>query len=103
MTSFRQREGSFLLKTPDLCIPDLHAPRSFTIVDIKVVDPAAPSYIDMTSKSAIHRHRALETAVSRDYFGPSRRPPSGARMRVKVVTFLVSTYLVKYLGPKLRL
>ena len=44
----------------------------------------------MTSKSALHRHRALETAVSRDYFGPSRRPPPGARMRV--VTFVVSTF-----------
>ncbi len=44
ITSFRQREGSLLLKTPDLAIPDLHAPRSFSIVDIKVVDPAAASY-----------------------------------------------------------
>tara|TARA_B100000524_G_scaffold62689_1_gene28987 strand:+ start:599 stop:949 length:351 start_codon:yes stop_codon:yes gene_type:complete len=44
MTSFRQREGAFLLKTPDLVVPDLDAPRSFTIVDIKIVDPAAASY-----------------------------------------------------------
>ena len=44
----------------------------------------------MTSKSALHRHRALETAVSRDYFGPSRRPPPGARMRV--VTFVITTF-----------
>jgi len=48
MTSFRQREGSFLLKTSDLlAIPDLHAPRSFTIVDIKVVDQAAASLVPM--------------------------------------------------------
>ena len=44
MTSFRQREGAFLLKSPDLVVPDLYAPRSFTIVDIKIVDPAAASY-----------------------------------------------------------
>ena len=44
MTSILQHKGSFLLKTPHLCIPDLHAPRSFTIVDIKVAtDPAASS------------------------------------------------------------
>ena len=90
MASFRQLEGSGLLKAPDLVILDLHAPRSFTIVDIKIVDPAAASYIDITSKSALHRHRALETAGPRDYFEPSRRPPPGARMRV--VTFAVSTF-----------
>ena len=44
----------------------------------------------MTSKSALHRHQALETAGPRDYFEPSRRPPPGARMRV--VTFAVSTF-----------
>ena len=32
----------------------------------------------------------LETAGPRDYFGPSRRPPPGARMRV--VTFVISTF-----------
>jgi hypothetical protein len=90
MTSFRQREGAFLLKTPDLVLADFDAPRSFTIVDIKIVDPAAASYVNMTSRSALHRHRALEVAGPRDYFGPSRRPPPGARMRV--VTFVVSTF-----------
>ena len=90
MTYFCQCEGSFLLKTPDLVLPDLDAPRSFTIVDIKVIDPAAASCVDMTSKTAIRRHRALETAGPRDCFGPSRRPSPGARMRV--VTFVVSTF-----------
>ena len=75
MLSFRQREGAFLLKTPDLVLPCFDAPRSFTIVDIKVIDPAAASYVNMTSKSPLHRHRALEIAGPRDYFGPSRRPP----------------------------
>ena len=64
----------------------------------------------MTSKSALHRHRALETAGPRDYFGPSRRPPSGARMRV--VTFVVSTFgsfgaqaqaLIKVIGRRTNL
>ena len=90
MASFRQLEGSGLLKAPDLVILDLHAPRSFTIVDIKIVDPAAASYIDITSKSALHRHRALETAGPGDFFGPSRRLPPGARMRV--VTCVISTF-----------
>jgi len=90
MTSFRQREGAFLLKTSDLVLPCFGAPRSFTIVDIKIVYPAAASYVNMTSKSPLHRHRALEVAGPRDYFGPSRRPPPGARM--KVVTFVVSTF-----------
>jgi len=64
MLSFRQREGAFLLKTPDLVLPCFDAPRSFTIVDIKVIDPAAASYVNMTSKSPLHRHRALEVAGS---------------------------------------
>jgi len=61
-----------------------------TIIDIKIVDPFAASYVHATAKSALHRHRALEAAGPRDYFGPSRRPPHGARMRV--VTFVVSTF-----------
>ena len=44
----------------------------------------------MTSKSVLHRHVALETAGPRDYFGPSRSPPPGARMRV--VTFVIPTF-----------
>jgi hypothetical protein len=74
MTSFGQREGALLLKTPDLVLADFDAPRSFTIVDIKIVDPAAASYINMTSRSALHRNRALEIAGPRDYFGPSQFP-----------------------------
>ena len=90
MTSFRQRESAFLLKTPDLVLADFDAPRSFTIIDIKIVDPAAASYVNSTSKSALHRHRTLEAAGPRDYFGPSQRPPPSACMRV--VTFVVSTF-----------
>ena len=90
MSSFRQREGACLLKTPDLVLQDFHAPGSFTIIDIKIVDPSAASYVHATAKSALHRHRALEAAGPRDYFGPSRRPPPGARMRV--VTFVCSTF-----------
>ena len=59
-------------------------------MDIKVIAPAAASYVNMTSKSPLHRHRALEIAGPRDYFGPSRSPPPGAHMRV--VTFVVSTF-----------
>ena len=66
MTSFRRREGAFLLKTLVLAIPNLDAPRSFTLIDIKIVGPAAAAYNDMTSKSALHRHRTLETADPRE-------------------------------------
>ena len=67
-------------------------PRTFTLVDIKVIDPAAASYVNMTSRSPLHRHRALEVAGPRDYFGPSRRPPLGARMRVITFGFVISTF-----------
>ena len=49
-------------------------PRTFTLVDIKVIDPAAASYVNMTSKSPLHRHRALEVADPRDYFGLREGP-----------------------------
>ena len=90
MSSFMLREGSFLLKQPDIIIPDLDGPRSFTLIDVKVFDPAAPSYADSSAKSAQHRHRALEAAGPREYFGASRRPPPGSRMRM--CTFVVSSF-----------
>ena len=67
-------------------IPDLDGPRSFTLIDVKVTNPAASSYADAASKSALHRHRALEAVAPREYFGSSRRPPPGSRMRI--YTFL---------------
>ena len=84
------REGSFFLKQPDIIIPDLDGPRSFTLIDVKIFDPAAPSYADSSAKSAQHRHRALEAAGPREYFGASRRPPPGSRMRI--CTFVVSSF-----------
>ena len=90
MTSFRQREGAFLLKTPDLVLADFDATRSFTIIVHRHQDCGPSCRFNMTSRSALHRHRALEIAGPRDYFGPSRRPSPGARMRV--VTFVISTF-----------
>ena len=90
MSSFMLREGSSLLKQPDIIIPDLDGPRSFTLIDVKIFDPAAPSYADSSAKSAQHRHRALEAAGPREYFGASRRPPPGSRMRI--CTFVVSSF-----------
>ena len=46
-TSFRRREGAFLPETPDLVIHELDGPRSFTLIDIKIMDPAASSHNDM--------------------------------------------------------
>ena len=90
MSSSMLREGSSLLKQPDIIIPGLDGPRSFTLIDVKVFDPAAPSYADSSAKSAQHRHRALEAAGPREYFGASRRPPPGSRMRI--CTFVVSSF-----------
>ena len=55
--------------------------------------PPAMSTVNITSKSALHRHTEpwrLPVPVTTLYFGPSRRPPPGARMRV--VTFVTSTF-----------
>ena len=110
MASFMHCEGCFLLKQPDLIIPDMDGPRSFTLIDVKVFDPAAPSYADSSAKSAKHRHRALEAAGAREYFGLSRRPPPGSRMRI--CTFVVSSFgslgtqalgLIKDIGRRINL
>ncbi len=42
MSSFMLREDSSVLKQPDIIIPDLDGPRSFTLIDVKVFDPAQP-------------------------------------------------------------
>ena len=90
MSSFMLHEGSSLLKQLDIIIPDLDGPRWFTLIDAKIFDPAAPSFADSSAKSAQHRHRALEAAGPREYFGASRRPPLGSRMRI--CTFVVSSF-----------
>ena len=89
MSSSMLREGSSLLKQPDIIIPDLDGRRPFTLIDVKIFDPAAPSYADSSANSAQHRHRALEAAGPREYFGASRRPPPASRMRI--CTFVVSS------------
>ena len=90
MSSFMLRGGSFLLKQPDIIVPDLDGPRSFTLVDVKIFDPAAPSYADSSAKPVQHRHRAREAAGPREYFAASRRPPPRSRMRIR--TFVVSSF-----------
>ena len=43
MSSFMLREGSFLLKQPDIIIPDLDGPRSFTLIDVNTrLRPGSP-------------------------------------------------------------
>ena len=45
----------------------------FTLIDVKVVDPAAPSYCSrLTGREALGRHGELERAGPLDYFGPGR-------------------------------
>ena len=101
MSSFMLHEGSSLLKQLDIIIPDLDGPRWFTLIDAKIFDPAAPSFADSSAKSAQHRHRALEAAGPREYFGASRRPPPGSRMRI--CTFVLSSFGslgTQALGPR---
>ena len=73
----------------------IDGPRSFTLIDVMIFDPAAPSYVDSSATSAQHCHRALEAAGPRDYFGLRRRPPPGTRMRI--CTLVVSSF--GSLGP----
>ena len=78
MTTFRAAEGLALLKSPDLALVGFDGPGSFTLIDVKVVDPAAPSYCSrLTGREALGRHRELERAGPLDYFGPGRSPPPG--------------------------
>ena len=81
-----------LLQQPDPILPDLPGPRPSTLIDVKVFDPAAPSYADSSAKSAQHGHRALEAAGAREYFGSSWRPPPDSRMRS--CTFVVCCVLI---------
>ena len=63
MTTFRAAEGLALLKAPDLALVGFDGPGSFTLIDVKVVDPAAPSYCSrLTGREALGRHRELERA-----------------------------------------
>ena len=90
VTEFLALEGRCLLKQPDLVLSDFDAPRSFTVIDVKVCDPAAPTYRTRSGNCALFRHSQLERCGPKDYFGVSGSPPPGVRMRV--VTFVVSTF-----------
>ena len=63
MTTFRAAEGLALLKSPDLAHVGFDGPGSFTLVDVKVVDPAAPSYCSrLTGREVLGRQSELERA-----------------------------------------
>ena len=53
-------EGSFLLKQPDLIVPDLDGPRYFILFDVKIFDPAAPSYSPMPTRQPNPLNTATE-------------------------------------------
>ena len=44
VTEFMALEGRSLKKNPDLVLCNFDGPRSFTVIDVKVCDPAAPTY-----------------------------------------------------------
>ena len=50
-------EGLALLKSPDMALVGFDGPGSFTLIDVKVVDPAAPSSCSrLTGREALGRH-----------------------------------------------
>ena len=48
VTEFMALEGRSLKKIPDLVLCNFDGPRSFTVIDVKVCDPAAPTYRTLT-------------------------------------------------------
>ena len=56
MSSFMLREGSFLLKQPDIIVPDLDSPRSFTLIDVVTHRRILPSSLLPLHASSM-RHR----------------------------------------------
>ena len=60
ISSFMHRKGSFLLKQPDLIVPDLDGPRYFILFDVKIFDPAAPSYSPMPTRQPNPLNTAIE-------------------------------------------
>ena len=56
MSSCMLREGSFLLKQPDIIVPDLDSPRSFTLIDVVTHRRILPSSLLPLHASSM-RHR----------------------------------------------
>ena len=84
--------GAGLLHRPDLVIRDLDGPRSYTLIDVKVFDPAGDTHVyahhSDTTRLAAHSH--MERTTPRTYFGPTGTPPDHLRMRL--ITFALSTF-----------
>ena len=60
VTEFMALEGRSLKKNPDLVLCNFDGPRSFTVIDVKVCDPAAPTYRTRSGDCALFRHSQLE-------------------------------------------
>ena len=69
VTEFMALEGRSLKKNPDLVLCNFDGPRSFTVIDVKVCDPAAPTYRTRSGDCALFRHSQLERDGPKDYFG----------------------------------
>lgn len=98
MHQWMLRYGAILPKQPDIVIADLDGRGSFTLVDIKTLDPAGPTFIARhgTAQHRLAAHALVSRRSARDYFGPDATPP--ARLRLRLVTFAISTF--GSLGPE---
>ena len=89
---FMATAGAGLLHRPDLLIRDLDGPGSYTLIDVKVFDPAGDTHVAVhhsdTTRLAVHSH--MERVTPRIYFGPTDSPPD--HLRVRLVTFTLSTF-----------
>ena len=68
ITEFMALEGRSLKKNPDLVLCNFDGPRSFTVIDVKVCDPAAPTYRTRSGDCALFRHSQLERDGSKEYW-----------------------------------
>ena len=53
MTAFRLLEGECLAKSPDLVLVDFYGPGSFTLIDVKVSDPARRLPLSHTTATVV--------------------------------------------------
>ena len=86
--------GSLLPKQPDIVIRDLDGRGSWTLIDIKTTDVAGPTAISRlhTSTTRLSAHAAISRRSAVDYFGTPSSPPAPPGLRLRLVTFVVTTF-----------
>jgi hypothetical protein len=82
---------------PDLVLAGLDGPGTFTIIDVKVFDPAGPTWVARSHTDRVARaaHTVLERErTPRQYFGPTGAldPADPLCGRMRLCTFTLSTF-----------